>query len=478
MKVAAYVRVSTDEQAEQGNSLFEQQERMNAYCRAMGWQTATFFIDDGYSAKNLNRPAVSRLLHDVALKKFDVVLNTKLDRLCRNLLDLLQTVNHFQKYNCAYVSVSEGFDTSTAVGRMTMQILGAFAEFERERTRERVKENMISLAKNTNKALASPCYGYNVVDSFYIINDLEAKNVLLMFDLIFEGLGYRNIAKTLNDKGILTRKGKEWDAINVKRLIKNPTLCGTRIFNIRENKDGKIIFRDESEWVISEDNHEAIIDKVVFQAAQTILDSRKPARKHADSDTYLLTSIVRCGHCGGSMGGQTSRVKTKYRNYDYYRYICQSYVKKGGCKYHAIHRDEFESSVLNEIVKFASSSDKDIKVGTNTKTKTEQKNRLITDLAKVDKKMQRQIEAYENELISASDLKTARIRVEAEKALLQKELATIDDHEDDVEQIRVKAKELSLMIDTLDRKTLKFKVRQLIDEIVLTDGNYHVIWRT
>ncbi|KGE18485.1 recombinase family protein [Paenibacillus wynnii] len=477
MRVAGYVRVSTDEQAEQGNSLFEQQERMTAYCRAMNWESPTFFIDDGYSAKNLKRPAVDRLVKEVSQQKFDVVLNTKLDRLCRNLLDLLQTVSHFQTYNCAYVSVSEGFDTSTAVGRMTMHVLGAFAEFERERIRERVKDNMISLAKNTHKALAIPCFGYDIIDGHYAINQNEAESVKYIFDLILQGYGHRSISISLNDKGIVTKRGKSWDQINVKRLINNRTLCGTRIFNMRENIDGKIKIRDESEWVVVENNHPAIIEPSIFEEAQEIMNSRKPARKHAESETYLLTGLVYCSHCNNTMGGQTNRSKNKYGEYEYFRYICSSYVRKGGCKYHAVHRNDLESSVINEIRQLASKSNKEVVVITNSRSKEAEKIELKNALAKVDKKMQRQIEAYENELISAEDLKKARTRVENEKERLLKDLMNLENKYTDANVIHQRAKDLIGEIDGIDRKRSKFLIRQLIDQIDYKDGEYSITWR-
>src|SRR5690606_26667052 len=139
-----------------------------------------------------------QLFNEVKQNKVRIILTTKLDRFSRNLLDLLQTIRFLQDHDCNYVSASENFDTSTAVGRMTLQLLGTFAEFERERISERVKENMLSLARNTNKALTKPCYGYDVVDAEYVINEDEAQFVRMMFDLAEQGHGYRKIAQILN----------------------------------------------------------------------------------------------------------------------------------------------------------------------------------------------------------------------------------------------------------------------------------------
>lgn len=465
-RIAAYIRVSTDEQADKGNSLSEQKERLIAYCKAMGWQEPIFYIDDGYTAKNLNRPAIQRLLNDVKKKKIDIVLTSKIDRLCRNLLDLLQTVELFNYNDCDYVSASESFDTSTAVGRMTLQLLGTFAEFERERISERVKDNMMSLAKNTSKALTKPCYGYDVVDGQYVVNELEANHVRYMFDLAEQGHGSRMIAKLLNDRGSTTKQGKMWDQVNVKRLMSNDTISGVMIYNKRKNKNGKTIFRDKNEWIMKEDNHPAIIPRERFEAVKKIMQSRSLANKHAESETYLLTGLLKCKHCGKNMKGNTSRHKTKYNEYTYYRYICSSYVLGYGCKHHAVHRDDLEQAIINRIKEVAEGSVKTLNlIVAATPTTTEEINELKHQLARVDKRMQKQIEAYELDLISAEDLKTARIRVDDERRKIQKQIEKLESQKGNAESVKSNAVKFLSDITGADRIKAKTAIRNLIQTI-------------
>lgn len=480
MRVAAYIRVSTDEQADKGNSIFEQVERLTAYCKAMAWNDPVFFIDDGYSAKDLRRPEIQKLLDRVNDMNFDIVLTSKLDRLCRNLLDLLQLVEIFTAKNCSYVSASESFDTSTAVGRMTLQLLGTFAEFERERISERVKDNMLSIAKNTDKAITSPCYGYDIVDGKYVINQEEALNVLYMFDLAVQNHGHRMIAKLLNDKGVTTKRGKMWDQTNVKRLMNNETLMGTMIYNKRENRKGKMIFRDESDWIIKENNHQPIITPEQFKIVQDIMASRSRARRHADSETYLLTGLVKCGHCERNMKGSTSRHKNKYGEYTYYRYICASYVQGYGCKHHAVHRDDLEQLIIDEIKSLSTRSTKNIKINiANQPSINEQLKFLNEQLSKVDRKMQKQIEAFENELISAEDLKKARTRVEAERNSLREEVARIEStNRGNPEDLKKKAEGLIGDITGIDRPKAKQALRLLIDHIDIKDSELiSITWK-
>lgn len=274
MKVAAYLRVSTDEQAEKGNSLTEQRERLEAYAKVMGWDTPIFYIDDGYSAGSLKRPNLQKLLKDVEHKKVSVIITTKLDRLSRNLLDLLQLIKFMESNDCNYVSATESFDTSTAAGRMVLHLLGVFAEFERGRTSERVKDNMSSLARNTDKALSGPCFGFDIVDGKYILNEKEAKYGLRMVEMAENGYGTRSIAQWLNSMGITTKRGKEWDSTSVRRLLRTETIAGIRVFNKRKkDSNGKIVMRPKEEWIINRNNHKGFITPERFDQLQNILDA-------------------------------------------------------------------------------------------------------------------------------------------------------------------------------------------------------------
>lgn len=480
MRVAAYIRVSTDEQAEKGNSLIEQRERLIAYCTAMGWEQPIFFEDDGYSAKDLKRPAAKKMISEVQKNKFDIVLTSKLDRMSRKLLDMLQLVKLFNDHECGFVSSSEGFDTSTAVGRMVLQLLATFAEFERERTSERVKDNMTSLAKNTDIALGKSCYGFDVIDRKYVINEAEEEVIECMAQAAEDGNGYRMIAKILNDNGYITREGNAWDQISVKRVIRNVMLSGTRIFNARKNKDGKMVARDKDEWIIRDDNHPAILDKDRHERILALLDSRKPARKHADNETYLLTGILTCGHCGRNMKGNTARVRRANASYDYYRYVCASYTLGYGCKYHAVHRNDMETKIIEYIKELIDNSTNDLElvIAPSTKGRDEIKE-LQSQLDKIDRRIQKQIEAYSNDLISANDLKTASDKANKERSAINEQLEKASKRKSGVRELKDAARALLGDIMGDDRIKSKSAVRQLLDKITITDGtDIRVVWRS
>lgn len=478
MRIAAYIRVSTDVQAEKGNSLFEQKQRLAAYCVAMGWKEPEFYIDDGYSAKDINRPRLQELITKITEKKYAKVMVTKLDRISRRLLDLLTLIDMFQQYDVSFVSVSESFDTETPSGRLALQVLGAVAEFERERISERVKDNMLSLAMNTDKVLTKPCFGFDIIEGRYQINESEAKYIQMMFDLAEQGHGHRMIAKLLNEAGSTTKQGKPWDQTNVKRLMNNEAIAGILVYNKRQNKNGKIIMRDKSEWVIKENNHPAIIDPNRFEEVQGIFKSRSRARKHADSETYLLTGLVRCKYCGGTMKGSTSRMKREYGGYTYYRYICSSYVSGYGCKYHAVHRDQLEQQVI-ERVKFVANnslSETSLVVSASRST-VEELNELKTQLNNVNKRMQKQIEAYENDLISADDLKAARARIDAERNQIKAQIEKLESKNGNVNDVQNAAVKLLDDITGVDRIKSKMALRKLIDQVIVEGDVFTVVWR-
>ncbi|TCZ76146.1 recombinase family protein [Paenibacillus albiflavus] len=479
MRVAAYIRVSTDEQADKGNSLGEQEERLISYCRAMGWERPILYIDDGYSAKDLNRPEMIRLLDDIDQNKYDMVLTTKIDRLSRKLLDLLNLIKQFEQHNCGYASASEQLDTATPVGKMVLQILGAFAEFERERISERVRDNMISIAKHSKqKLITRPCYGYDAGDGIMEINEDEAEVVKQMVSWVFEGHGLREISKRLNQQGIRTKGNKNsrdfsWEESKVRRLLANETICGMMIYNKRKSSGDKIVIRDKNEWVIQYDHHPAIISRNEFNELQTILHTRKLANRHVGDDTYLLSGLVRCKHCGEKLSGNTQKMKRGSKEYEYNRYICQTYVKKGGCFYHAIYRDDIERLIVDRITEVAQSApgDMNLKVS-NPRNIQKEQNDLQNALKKIDHKMQKQIEAYEDDAISKEDLRRASTRIEGERSKIMKQLADLEKNQDKLIQAKVHQKAKDLIGDILsdDRLKVKEAIRLLVSNIEVSNG--------
>lgn len=477
MKVYAYPRVSTDEQVEKGGSLFEQQERLSSYCKAMGWEEPIFFVEEGYSAKSLNRPKLTELLEAVKSNpEGGIVLTTKLDRLSRKLLDILNLNSFFNKYNYNFISATEGFDTSTPAGRLVLQMLGMVAEFERERNSERVKENMLSLARNSKKIIARPCFGYDVIDGEQLVNIEESLISRKMIDWTIQGKGPRFIIDQLNN--VLhskTKEGNLWHEKVLREYLLRETLVGDFVYNKTTKVDSKVVNNDESKWIVVKDHHPAIMERHEREKITEIYASRKVAGKHSSNTTYLLSGLVRCGECGSKMNGKTNKNYSKKagKTNIHYQYLCEGYLKKSICYHHYVVRDDIENLIIEEIRNLATSSQRQIKPEI-AKTKTDEVDEALvkSKIAKLDKKMQKQIEAYNEDLITKYDLKAASDRITAERDSLKKMLEgnQVLDDERKINDLRNRAKKHSDDLFSQDRIAVKQLISTFIQSITVNKG--------
>jgi len=161
LKIAIYLRVSTEDQAKEGYSLEVQREYLEAFAQREGYEVFKVYCDDGISAYSTRRPALQQLLADAKAKRFELVLVHKIDRFSRNLKDLLMLVDELSSYGVGFKSATEPFDTTTSAGKLMFQQLGSFAEFERNRIAERVFPGMVKGVQQGNwqGARFAP-YGY------------------------------------------------------------------------------------------------------------------------------------------------------------------------------------------------------------------------------------------------------------------------------------------------------------------------------
>lgn len=399
--IAIYCRVSTDEQAREGLSLDEQQHRMKAYCAAMDWkQHIQYFIDDGYSAKDIERPHLSELLKEIKKNNISKVIVTKLDRLSRNLYNLLELINIFKEHNVSFISISESFDTNTPSGRLTLQVLGAVSEFERERIRERVIDNMFHAA-NKGQWLTSAPYGYDLKEKQLHINPVTSKIVKRIYNMYLEeNKGFLAIAKILNEEGIPSSTGKEWWNRTIKLILINPAYKGTTIWNRREGSNKKRPEKDMEDWIIQENTHKAIIDSEMWNLVQDKIEKRTlPSR--AQSSPYLLSGLLKCPECGSGMSVSTSGSRTN----PYKAYRCSAYKNKGSCtgkqyrieEMHTLFKEGLKDLLDHlpiEELTFRAAS-----MTSHNQTSNQQK------LHTAKKRYERKVEAYTAGLISLGELK-------------------------------------------------------------------------
>ncbi len=215
-KAAIYVRVSTQEQAQQGFSLNAQQEALENYAKALGYEISKIYRDEGKSAKDIkHRPEMVRLLEDAEKKKFSAIFIYKLDRFSRSLKDLILTIDKLKEIGIDFISLQDKIETTSASGKLMFHIISAFAEFERNIIGDRTKFGMERKAKEGGFITKAP-KGYKLVNKKLIIDEEESKKVKESFE------------EFLNSEISLTQLAKNYNmtTAGIKKLLKNTTYLG------------------------------------------------------------------------------------------------------------------------------------------------------------------------------------------------------------------------------------------------------------
>lgn len=229
MKVAGYIRVSTEEQTK-GFGIEVQKEKILQFCKLNDIQDVEFYIDDGYSGWSLDRPAMRRLLNDIAEHKISKVIVYKSDRIARHLKDLLVLIEDILEPNgVEFISVTENFDTGTPQGKLFLQMLGSFAEFERNVIKERTLNGRIQKAKKNirDEVVAGRIpYGYRKEGDKIVVDEYESNVIKIIHEMRSNGKSLREIANFLNSEGFRTRQGGKWYASTIKYMLENEKYCG------------------------------------------------------------------------------------------------------------------------------------------------------------------------------------------------------------------------------------------------------------
>ncbi|MBC9783483.1 recombinase family protein [Heliobacterium chlorum] len=409
-KVVLYCRVSTDEQAKEGVSLDEQRTRLKAYCVAMGWKVeAEEIIDDGYSAKDMDRPGLKRLISQVESGTVSRVLVTKLDRLSRRLLDLLTLIDVFAHHEVSFVSTSESFDTETPSGRLTLQVLGAVAEFERERIRERVVDNMVHAAKS-GKWLTQHPYGYRLVEKQLVVHDSEADVVKRVYDMFLnQGMGYFAIAKQLNEEGLSSRQGKQWSNRSVKLMLTNPVYKGTLAWNRTDSSKKKRKTKEEGEWIMIPNALPVIINKEIWDKVNEKISGKPQIPPRAKSSPHLLGGLLKCGKCGSSMSICWSGWPKRHRVYR-----CSAYKNYGTCDSKPYRADKVEGWFIEGLKNLVDSVDQTIREVVISQVHDQNVQKQEQKLRNAKGRYERKVEAYTAGLIELSDLMEEKRRFDEE----------------------------------------------------------------
>lgn len=348
-RCAIYTRKSTTHGLEQDfNSLDAQYESCEAYIRAHGsegWRVMTERYDDGgYTGANVERPAFQRLLADLSAGKVDVVVVYKADRLSRSLLDFAQIMDQFARADVAFVSVTQNFSTADAIGRLTLNMLMSFAEFEREMIAERTRDKIRAARRRGKWTGGVVPLGYRVEHKQLFVDEATAPLAREVFALYRELESAVAVAERLSQ--IAHRACASWSAAVVRtrpwtkndvlRLLRNPVYGGCLMCG-DELRDGE---------------HQELIPLAQWKQVQaTIERNRTNGLRRARNPRYLLRGILRCAACGAAMTPAPSRHGD--RVYRYYRCATRDRAGKTACAAPSVAADRIEHAVELELRRLA-----------------------------------------------------------------------------------------------------------------------------
>lgn len=274
VRCAIYTRKSTEEGLEQDfNSLDAQREACSAYItshKPEGWAGVSDCFDDGgYSGGTLERPALKRLLEAIEHGSIDVVVVYKIDRLSRSLMDFAKLVEIFDRKSVTFVSVTQSFNTTTSMGRLTLNVLLSFAQFEREVTGERIRDKVAASKKRGIWMGGNPPLGYDIQDRKLIVNPIEAETVRLIFRRYLDLCCVRLLAADLAERGIVSKRR----VVAGSKVIGGRSIGRSALFLLLNNRIylGETVHKDTS----YRGEHKAIVPRDLFEAVQ-----RKLAENH------------------------------------------------------------------------------------------------------------------------------------------------------------------------------------------------------
>lgn len=464
IKAGSYERVSSDEQAKEGFSLEVQGEKNAAHIAAQGWELFDRYIDAGKSAKNLKRPDMQRLLSDIDKGHVNVVVVHKLDRLTRNIGDLHELLMLFDKKEIKLVSITENIDTSTAMGRMFVYMLGIFAQWYRENLSEEVIKGQKKRAEKGLRNTATRPYGYEVLpdDLSLVINEEEAPIVQRIFQQFVNGWGRIKIARELNKEGIPARDGGIWYESVINTMIVNPTYIGA----VHWKEDGS----DEEDRVITHGAHEPIISMELWEDVQNVVIRRREGSINTSSYHFPYSSIIKCAECGRSYHGKMGGTGKRYPTYQ-----CSGKYRVKPCFARNISETIIDRLFLDFIDSFQFESDQPERK-LNEKDSTKEIKRLTKLLDESDTKRKNYTRAMGSgkldytmfeELMDEENEKTKQWRKELSE-LQSNQQVSVKKVKDIVHSIN----NLKLNWNSIGREQRKLLVQQLFEVLVVKwDGD-------
>ena len=351
VRCAIYTRVSTDEGLDQEfNSLDAQRDACSAYITSQkneGWiPLADRYDDPAFSGGHLNRPALQRLLKDIEAGKVDCIVCYKLDRLTRSLLDFTKLIEILDRHNVTFISITQSFNTTTSMGRLTLNILLSFAQYERETTADRIRDKYAASRQKGLWMGGIPPLGYDVHNRELVVNQVEADQVRFIFRRFAECGSPTQVVQDLREAGIqnkswttvegIQRNGKPFHKAGLYRTLKNAAYIG------------EVVHQDVS----YPGKQQPIVERDLWDKVHSLIAEHARTRSTLPrgQTPFPLKSLVRCGHCGVAMKPSHSR-KNGQVQYRYYLCLNAARTSHDQCPQPSVPALELERLVLDRVRK-------------------------------------------------------------------------------------------------------------------------------
>lgn len=388
MKVAIYSRKSKF--TGKGDSIENQIEMCKDYISRYLDNVEDIFIyeDEGFSGKNTERPQFQEMLKDAKDKKFDTIICYKLDRISRNTADFFALVEKLKNLGVNFITTKEQFDTTTPIGKVTMGMLAILAQFERETTAERVKDNMLELAKNGRWLGGQTALGFKSEEIIYLdVNfkerkiykltslDEEMETINLIYTKYIELKSLSQVTKYLNQNSIKTKTGKTiWNKSGIQDILTNPVYVkadkdvinylnslgmivvgnpdGNHGMLTYNKKRGRTAYRDIEEWIAAISRHEGVVNAKDWLMVQNLLhENKEKAPRLGKTNNALLTGLLKCAKCGSNM--KVIHGKNKSGKVFYYKCTLKESSGNTRCNNGNVRTDEVEETLKIKLKEYS-----------------------------------------------------------------------------------------------------------------------------
>jgi len=477
VRCAIYTRKSTEEGLDQDfNSLDAQREATEAFIRSQRGEGLVAlperYDDGGFTGGNLDRPALDRLLADIRGGAVECVVVYKVDRLSRSLIDFARIIEVFDKHNVSFVSVTQQFNTTNSIGRLTLNILLSFAQFEREIIAERTRDK-ISAARRKGKWIGGrPMLGYDLGPrgGRLVVNADEALNIRTIFKLYLDYNALLPVVREIDRRGWrtkqwvtrsgVTRGGTPFTKGRLFRLLRNPIYIG------------KIDFKKQ----IYEGEHEAIVEAAIWETVQQILqrNGRNGGAEVRDSYGALLKGLLRCAACHAPMV-RTYSTKDSRRDR---HYVCAEAQQKGAnCQTRSVPEAVIKAVVIRQIRRLGS----DPRIVARAVAKAEeQRLGIVGDLSLERQAAKRELARLGTQLSAVTkaacsdqpvangvaDLQERIVKTERRLTEILQELERLDSHTVDENDLRTVLARFGPVWELLNSREQVRIIRTLIDGVV------------